>query len=75
MSGAANEATGLFFPQLLHDFAVNPAEVGLAFWQHKIRYQIYLDLYKSIIKFLVFRVICVILLVTGVAVLICSRNS
>lgn len=30
MSGAANEATGLFFPQLLHDFAVNPAQVGLA---------------------------------------------
>ena len=41
MSGAANEATGLFFPQLLHDFAVNPAQVGLASWQHKIRYQIY----------------------------------
>lgn len=30
MSGAANEATGLLFPQLLRDFQVNPAQVGLA---------------------------------------------
>lgn len=30
MSGAANEATGLLFPQLLRDFQVNPLQVGLA---------------------------------------------
>ena len=33
-----SQATGLLFPQLLHDFQVNPAQVGLASWMKGLGY-------------------------------------